>query len=304
MFHRLHADGAKPAGQGSISRADFDRLLRHVGIERILSPAEWLRRLQRGGLQSRDLCLTFDDGLRCQYDVALPVLQSLGLLAFWFVYSIVNEGGLVKSEIYSHFATSRFESMDAFCDAFLGRCEEAARSRLTGTAFERYAQTTRAMFPFYSDNDLRYRFMRNDVLSPAAFERVMDALMADHGVAVPDLARTLWMDNRALQELHRQGHGVGLHSYDHPYQLARLPPAEQRAQYERNARHLQSLGIQPVTSMSHPLNSYGPETLAMLTSLGLLCGFRSNMTPPVGQTVNPGPLELAREDPVNLLRTL
>ena len=33
----------------------------------------------------------------------------------------------------------------------------------------------------------------------------------------------------------------------------------------------------PIVSMSHPLNSYGPETVDILNSLGITCGFRSNM---------------------------
>ena len=47
----------------------------HLDPSRILPAREWQDRLQRGALRSVDLCLTFDDALRCQFDVARPVLE-------------------------------------------------------------------------------------------------------------------------------------------------------------------------------------------------------------------------------------
>ena len=44
-------------------------------------------RLERSELRHNDIVLTFDDGLRCQYDIALPILNKHGIGAFWFVYS-------------------------------------------------------------------------------------------------------------------------------------------------------------------------------------------------------------------------
>ena len=62
-------------------------MLRFVGLRNILPADEWMARATSDRLDENDLCLTFDDALRCQYDVALPVLEKYGLTAFWFVYS-------------------------------------------------------------------------------------------------------------------------------------------------------------------------------------------------------------------------
>jgi len=302
MFHRLHADGAPPAGQGSLGAADFERVLRQAGLENILPPAEWRRRLREGRLEPQHRCVTFDDGLRCQWTVARPILDRLGLKAFWFVYSCVQAGVPVKSEIYSHVAVTRFPSMDAFMEAFLAACSAGERARLREPAYAAYAARTRAMCPFYSELDLQFRYVRNDVLSPAAFEQRLDAMLAAHGVDVAAAGRDLWLTDSQLVALAADGHEVGLHSYDHPFDLARLTPDEQRRQYACNRAHLDQLGLGPVMSMSHPLNSYSSVTLAILAEMGIACGFRSNLMPPAGRAVNPGPLELARQDPANLLR--
>ena len=86
MFHHFR-NREHPSGQGAISADEFRALVEDVGIERILPAREWFRRAVEGTLNEQDRCLSFDDGLRCQYDVAFPVMRELGLTAFWFPYT-------------------------------------------------------------------------------------------------------------------------------------------------------------------------------------------------------------------------
>src|SRR5262245_41086900 len=117
MFHHFH-DGQHPRGQGSISAEQLDQLIRIVGRHRILPAREWLLRARAATLGDDDLCLTFDDTLRCQYDVALPVLSQHGITAFFFIYTSVLDGELERLEIYRRFRTVCFPSVDDFYDAF------------------------------------------------------------------------------------------------------------------------------------------------------------------------------------------
>jgi peptidoglycan/xylan/chitin deacetylase (PgdA/CDA1 family) len=115
-----------------------------------------------------------------------------------------------------------------------------------------------------------------------------------------DLQTLLWMDNRCLQELDLSGHIIGLHSYSHPTALAKLPPDIQRAEYQKNFDHLSRvLEKRPVT-MSHPSNSYGPNTLAILNDMGVTLGFRADMTRGTGFSA----LEYPREDHANIIRAM
>ena len=84
MFHHF-VGGRHPAGQGAITAETFDALLDHAGRERIISADEWMWKVKRQRLAERDLCVTFDDGLACQFDIALPVLRARKIEAFWFV---------------------------------------------------------------------------------------------------------------------------------------------------------------------------------------------------------------------------
>ena len=297
MFHHFF-DDLHPRGQGAMSAEELDRLIDHVGPGDVLPAREWQRRAEAGALGPADLCLTFDDNLRCQFDVALPVLRRRGMTAFWFVYTSVLEGRLERLELYRLFRTLHYRSTEAFYDAFLGEVSAGedgplVRARLAGF---RPADHLRD-FPFYTDADRTFRFVRDEVLGPAWYFEVMDRMMS--AVDVPAMARGLWMDADALRTLHGEDHVIGLHSHTHPTRIGNLPAAGQRAEYGANSAALTELLGERPTSMSHPCNSYSADTAPVLAALGVRLGFRANMA-----QQQHGPLEFPREDHANLLRRM
>ncbi|MFQ5806996.1 MAG: polysaccharide deacetylase family protein, partial [Phycisphaerae bacterium] len=117
MFHHFH-DDRHPAGQGSLSADDLAALIRFLEPGRFLPAREWLRRAVAGTLDNQHLCLTFDDNLRCQYDVALRVLGDFGLTAFWFLPTSALQGRLQRLELYRAFRVRYFDEIDDFYEAF------------------------------------------------------------------------------------------------------------------------------------------------------------------------------------------
>jgi len=303
MFHRFHKSDSAPAGQGSVTEAEFESVLNYVGPERILTPEEWISRVKRCSLQKDHLCITFDDGLRSQFDVALPVLEKYKLKAFWFVFSSVFNGEIDRNEVYNRFTVTGFSSFDEFVAEFL-KFYPVDGKAFEGNDYKLFSKGLEKLFPFYTENDLKYRYIRNKLFTRSDFERVMDSLIESKGLSVSKMAEDLWLTNAHLQSLHRNGHCIGLHSYDHPFEIAYLNVEEQRNQYLRNYKHISHITGDIVECMSHPLNSYSQDTIDILSKLGIVCGFRSNITPPVGKAINAHSLALAREDGGNLLQSL
>ena len=300
MFHRFHENASDYPLQGSLSAADFERILLFVGLDNILVPDEWLSRLQAGTLGPLDLCLTFDDGLRSQLDFAQPVLAKYGLRAFWFVYSSVFEGGVVKSEVYSH-AAAHMGGMAVLAKTMLNQFPADLRSQLNTPEFLRYQGKMLQLFPFYTAQDCQFRFLRNSAEHQEVFETLMDHVMEAQGLNPKQISKQLWMDEEHLKFLLKAGHWIGLHSYSHPYAVGVLSYSEQEAEYQRNYDHLASLtGCKP-RSVSHPLNSYNSTTLQILTALGIECGFCSNMSGSSGINRAENRLLMAREDSTTLL---
>jgi len=100
MFHHFH-DDKHVNGQGAISAQQLEHIIEHYG-NRLLSANEWFSKAKANCLDERDVCLTFDDALLCQYDIAVPVLEKHNLTAFWFVYSSVLGGGLKNLKSFAN----------------------------------------------------------------------------------------------------------------------------------------------------------------------------------------------------------
>jgi peptidoglycan/xylan/chitin deacetylase (PgdA/CDA1 family) len=278
MFNHFHGRG-HARGQGSISGEQLVEMVRFIGREHILPAREWLDRAESGALGPHDLCLTFDDNLRCQYDVAVPVLREQGLTAFWFVPTAVMVGAYHGNvEIYRAFRTGWFDDVNEFYEAFFACVRRSAFVSLVFEALRAFSPSRHlSEFSFYTDADRTFRYVRDDVLGAERYRRVMLNLMSDCGVDEEALAAGLWMDDARLRELHAGGHVVGLHSHTHPMRLAELDGREQAREYRANREYLSTLLGEAPVAMSHPCNSYSAQTLRMLRELGVRLGFRANM---------------------------
>ncbi len=280
MFHHFHND-VHPMSQGSISAGDLDQILRHIGRDNILSPNEWRQHADRGELAPHHTCITLDDTLLCQYDVAKPVLDKWNIKAFWFVNSGPLLGQLEPLEIYRHFRTMEYPDIAAFYADFFeaaGRSPYQSKFKQALGSFvpENYLKE----FPFYTPQDRTFRFVRDRVLGKAAYDDVMQSLMKSRRYDVQAASRLLWMKESQVKQLQEEGHEIGMHSHTHPTTLGELDRAEQQKEYELNFSFLKKLLNVSPTSMSHPCNSYSGVTLDILRNMGITVGFRSNPSQP------------------------
>jgi peptidoglycan/xylan/chitin deacetylase (PgdA/CDA1 family) len=304
MFHHFHDGPAAapgvlhPAGQGSISPDDLAQIIERIDRRRVLPAHAFLNRAVENRLSDGDICLTFDDTLRCQYDLAVPVLENYGLTAFWFVYSSVLQGNIERLEIYRQFRMTAFATVDDFYAAFFVALHESPMGELAERCLSQFEPASYLIeFPFYTQADRRFRFVRDRVLGPAHYPGIVDDMMRSAGFDIRRAARSLWMDDAAVLSLHEAGHVIGMHSHTHPTCIADLPLDEQRYEYRSNFNHLTALLGEPPATVSHPCNSYDNRTLAILRGLGVKLGFRSNMA-----SGTFGELELPREDHANLMQ--
>jgi peptidoglycan/xylan/chitin deacetylase (PgdA/CDA1 family) len=297
MFHHFHDGGKHPPAQGTISSAQFERIIdRFVSDGGIPPAAVWAQKAQSGILEQGEACLTFDDALKSQFDVALPVLRRKGLTAFWFVQSGVLTGEARHLEAFRRFRNEYFPSIEDFYQSFHARAlavvSRATARRVNVAVPDDYLQE----FRFYTADDRRFRFIRDRVLLPQEYVEIMSDLMRTMNTSVEDCSRGLLLDRDCLQTLESEGHIIGLHSHTHPMCLADLPKETQRAEYQNNYEILRKILVAPPITMSHPCNSYSADTLEILRGLGIRLGFRSNMA-----TAGYSNLEIPRHDSADLL---
>lgn len=297
MFHHFYSD-FHPQGQGAISEEEFEAILLYLsGNYEILSAAKYAELAESGSLQSHQICLTFDDALLCQIDIAAPILRRHKLEAFFFVYSSAFTGQPDPLEIYRFFRTTKFEDFNEFFNEFLSfttnHCGQKAESSLED--FD--PSVFLSEFPFYSEADKKFRFLRDSVLSPKEYRTVMNDMMAQHMFDPKEAVRKLFMSTSDLLDLRDKGHVIGLHSHSHPTMMQSLTIGVQRNEYLRNRKFIKSLTGEDAISMSHPCGRYSSETLKVLSSLGVKVGFRSSRNPKTAKSS----LEIPREDHSNIL---
>ncbi len=299
MFHHFHGQDHAPS-QGSIDAATFADLIDRVGADRILSADEWLHRAENGALQDDDVCLTFDDALRCQIDVALPVMKNLGLTAFWFVHTSMLDGEYSRLEVFRQFRETCFDSLIQFYGAFEEQARNTVGCQTVSDALDQLdIGTYLSEYPFYTSADRRFRFVRNEILGEKRYTQIMDEMIELFGQSIESLAKNLWIDADQIQSLAEGGHQIGLHSHTHPVAVAELPPDRQLWEYKTNAQRLRSIIDGPPRAMAHPCNSYTPQTLEILEEIGITVGFRANMV-----EGNWSRLEFPREDHSNIVREM
>ncbi len=279
MFHHFHGGHHSPA-QGSITSGEFaDIIFNLKSRSNLLSAEDWYQKAISNKLEPRDICLTFDDKLRCQFDIAYPVLTDFGIKAFWFVITSPLDGNIEKLELYRYYRTTQFGHINEFYAAFNEVIRNSKYQKEADLALIEFVPNNYLKeAPFYSREDRTFRYVRDMVLGKKKYEEVMDSMIANSKIKVNDeLLNLLWMDKTCLQELGKDGHIIGLHSHTHPTNLVQLGRNEQEVEYKINFLKLKEILNEDIVSMSHPNNSYNDTTLEVLSEMKILLGFRANM---------------------------
>ena len=107
MFHHF-IEKKKVNLLGAITPEHLESIILSYSRKNILPAREWLDRALTNSLLSDQICITFDDALRSQINLALPVLKKYDLTAFWFIYSSVFQGKGSTFEVYRHFYDNYF----------------------------------------------------------------------------------------------------------------------------------------------------------------------------------------------------
>ncbi len=301
MFHHFH-DEFHPKGQGSISSSMFEKILTWLKKNYNLISADlYYKKVLENKLRKEDVCLSFDDALLCQYDIALPILEKNNLKAFFFIYSSPILGEPDFLEIFRYFRCIVYKSIDLFYMDFFNLVEANHKEKYVIKKKEFSSLDYLKEFPFYTKNDKWFRYLRDIFLGKIKYTKLMKSLMKKKKFNYKKITSKLWMADKHLINLNKRGHIIGLHSYSHPTTMRMLPVYKQYEEYLKNKEHLEKvLEKNSINSMSHPCGSYNKDTLEILKKLNINVGFRSNTSI---QTIKSA-LEIPREDHANLIKVV
>ncbi|MCG5535556.1 polysaccharide deacetylase family protein [Ectothiorhodospira mobilis] len=275
IYHRVRPE-PDPMLPGDPDAATFRWQMETVsGLFRVLPLAEAAARLQRGSLPPRAACITFDDGYADNHDVALPILQSLGLPATFFVATGFLDGGMMFNDRILE--TIRRLSPGLQDLGFLGLgmreipVEMEARHALAMEAIRAVKHL--------SGEERSQRAAALQALSPSP------------------LPRDLMMTTAQVRALDAAGMEIGGHTHTHPI-LARLPGPAAKEEIARGKAILESMLGHRIRVFAYPNGKpgkdYGLEHVGMVRD----CGFDAAVATAWGvSTASRDPFQLARFTP-------
>jgi peptidoglycan/xylan/chitin deacetylase (PgdA/CDA1 family) len=209
-------------------------------------------------LPARACAVTFDDGLRCQVELALPVLEELGLPAIFFVPGKPLTEGRVLHVHKVH--------------ALRERIDDAELLELVG-GDDVPEDVAREHYRYDTPQAARVKYLLNMVLPAGERDRVVGAAFAEVFPDEAAFAADLYMSREELRAL---ASSVGAHSYAHE-PLALMGAEELDSDLERCTALLEEItGARPRT-FSYPHGT--PSTVDVGTARRLAAaGYRVAFT--------------------------
>ncbi len=300
MFHHFHGSGHLPA-QGSITGPDLRYMLNWLNSRYTLLGAHlYKEKFINKRLKNSDICLSFDDALKCQFDIAAPILSEFGIDAFFFVYSSAFSDNPDPLEIYRYFRTTIYKTIDEFYEEFFSILRNMNPSEFKKCLDNFSPLEYLRGRPYYSENDKKFRYLRDHYLTKEQYHQFMNEMMNEKNFNIEEAKNHLWMTAADLTDLAKKGHLIGLHSNNHPTQMSKLPKRQQMEEYKFNQDHLYKILGKKVDVMSHPCGDYNKDTLDVLNDLGVCMGFRANMEVPYISSS----LEIPRENHSNIFKEM
>ena len=308
MFHHFHDEGIHKKGQGSIDKDDFFKIINFIGRNNILDADVFLEKFKKNKLKVNEVCLTFDDTIKSQIDIALPVLEELKIKSFFFSYTSIFEGNPDNLEYFRYFRMNYFNSVNEFYDNFYQFLNKDLKSFFENNRY--IIKKKKIKFPHYSIEDIKFRLVRDVLLTKIQYEETMFLMFKEKKFNYKDFSKKLFFQKNDLQKLDKLGHLIGLHTHSHPTLLEKLNYDEQKNEYEINLSSIASIlnkQKNEIKCMSHPCGSYNNDTLEILKELGIELGFKQIMTIESEKgmkKVNNSFLEIARQDHADIYKRM
>jgi peptidoglycan/xylan/chitin deacetylase (PgdA/CDA1 family) len=274
MFHNFHNKISPKFGQGSISEEQLINIIEKIGRENILDIDEWLEKYNNCELKKNQVCLTIDDGLKCQFKVALPVLKKYNIKAGWYIYTNPINKKYEFLDIYKYFSGIYYNNFEEFYLDFYNYMNK-------NNFYDAKQEFDKANYldkvSCYSYNDRLFRYIRDNVLSKDEFKNLILEMIKTKNLNVKDLIRNIWMTKDEIKELAKT-QLIGLHSCNHPTRMDLVDEKQQYNEYKDCKDCLEILINKNIYTLSYPCGRYNKDTFKICKEINIKYAFISYLT--------------------------
>jgi len=230
------------------------------------------------------ILITFDDGLREQYDYALPILDRHNIPAVFFASSINTEHKKVNTVHKIHLLRSILapkELMQKLSENNVSTLEVSEQSH--AQSIYRYDDAITAGL----------KYLLNFKMPFGLQEQIIGKIFANY-FNESEINEKLYMDTKNLVHLAENGY-LGSHTHNH-YPLGLLPAEQIQFELEHSKSYFDELTKMPTTMVSYPYGTNEactPEVAKKAIDAKYVLGFTTNRGV---NTIEDNPLLLKRFD--------
>ena len=300
MFHHFHDKKNHIKIQGSISRDGLFKIIKYIGRENILSPEDFIFYFKNNN-HLKKVCFTFDDCLKSQIDIAIPLLEEFNIKSFFFIYTGIFEKKYNLFEVFRVFRNKAYKNLNIFYNDFeieLLRNKKLNLEKIKKNKKKIFLETKKK-FKFYSMEDIYHRYYRDEILDDKGYADIMINLMKEKNFNLDVERKKILINENDLKRLVKLNHTIGLHSHSHPTNIDKLSYKKQYDEYSRNKSFLEKIINKKIISVSYPNGKYNKDSKAIMKKLGIEFGFISSM-----QLKKNTDLEILREDHSNIIKRI
>lgn len=238
---------------------------------------------------NRSILITFDDGLKEQFEVAKPILDELGIPAIFFVNPSNQEKKIVSTVHQIHLLRSYKSGQE-----ILNLIKEVTNNNIFRLNKEE-EQMAENHYNYDFPEDAHLKYLLNFKFNPQFQKKIIDQCFKEFFKDSEKIARSLYMSNEQLCVLAENGQ-LGSHTYHH-FPIGLLEENEAKAEIENSSIYLTKLtGISP-KAISYPYGSYD-ACKGKIADLSSQNGFRFGFTMERAgnHSINENSLRFARFD--------
>ncbi len=216
--------------------------------------------------------ITFDDGLRCQFDLARPILKRLGVPAVFFASSLPLSEHRPLFIHKLHWSRAHRDPR-LFGSNLKKYYAEAAGKAFRDEDFPFTIEQWKRHYPYDDNFEMaRVKFLlgRNSMPRPIQ-TAIIDSLFKE---LVPDEAaftEMFYMNATMLKTLAAEGHGIGLHGHAH-LSLPELDLKNAAAEVTTSFENLNNILPGSIHGISYPYGDVVETVISQAKKLGLSYG--------------------------------
>ncbi len=302
VFHYFHNNNQYLPCQGSIDAVNFEKILcylfKHFSV---LSIDEYISKCVKGSLTEKDICLTFDDGIKSQYEVAVPILNKYGIKAGFFIYTEPWSGVLSDLEVHHDFRFFCYKNVKDFYNDFFKSLSDnkeiftsEVEEKIKNFQYEDY----KPYCIWHTYEDKLFRFTRSKLLDGDDYRLIMTQMMQKKGYNSKSRKEFLWMKEKEIIALEKQGHLIGLHSHTHPTSFDNMSFKRKFDEFKTNYDVLEGVLTRKPIAVAYPCGNFDKEIEDIMFTIGISVGFKAS--PEKGK----GMLDLARLNHTEIVKKM